>query len=311
MTGEAVQHFSGSGANGASLPPAIDASRLTVDGRAGLLSYYHAGSGAPVLLVHSVNAAASAFEVRPIFEHLQGTRSTYAVDLPGFGFSSRAERRYDVQLYATAVLDMLDVITQDLPDRPVDVIGLSLSCEFIARVAADHAHRIRKLVMINPTGFNRLGAQANGPPFANREIPGMHALLSAPLWREPLFRALTRPGTIRYFLERTYGSDQVDEDMVNYDHLTARQEGASRAPLAFLSGRLFSRDVRHLYEGLTMPVWVPHGTRGDFRDFSHAEWARKRANWHFSAFSTGAMPHFERRIEFTAELDNFLDIDAP
>ncbi|MEM9384644.1 MAG: alpha/beta hydrolase [Pseudomonadota bacterium] len=311
VVGEAFGQMSGSGANGGSLPPAVDANRLTVDGRAGPISYYHAGSGTPVLLVHSINAAASTFEMRPIFEHLQSTRSTYAVDLPGFGFSSRTARRYDVTLYTTALLDMLDVIAQDLPDRAVDVIGLSLSCEFVARVASEHPHRVRQLVLINPTGFNRLGAQANGPPLTNREIPGMHALLAAPLWREPLYRALTRPGTIRYFLQRTYGSDQVDEDMVNYDHLTARQEGASRAPLAFLSGRLFSKDVRRLYEGLDMPVWVPHGTRGDFKDFSHAEWARKRANWYFSRFTTGAMPHFERPLEFTASLDSFLDTGAP
>lgn len=304
MTSEAIQHISSSGV--ATLPPAVDASRLAVDGRAGALSYYHAGSGTPVLLVHSVNAAGSAFEVRPLFEHLRASRSTYAVDLPGFGFSERSDRRYDLQLYCTAILDMLDVIAQDLPDRPVDVVALSLSCEFVARVASDHPKRFRKLVFINPTGFNRSAATGGGPPESNREIPGIHALLSAPLWREPLFRALTRRGTIRYFLERTYGSNKVDEDMVDYDFLTARQRGASRAPLAFLSGRLFSRDVRQLYERLEMPVWVPHGTRGDFRDFSHAEWARKRSNWKFTAFSTGALPHFERRLEFMSELDAFV-----
>ena len=38
-------------------------------GRAGL-SYYVAGAGAPMLLVHSINAAGSAYEVKPIFERL-------------------------------------------------------------------------------------------------------------------------------------------------------------------------------------------------------------------------------------------------
>ena len=304
MSSEA--HIS-SGASATTLPPAVDASRLAVDGRAGTLSYYHAGSGAPVLLVHSINAAASAFEMRPVFEHLRSRRSTYAVDLPGFGFSARGERRYDLQLYCTSILDMLDVIAQDLPDRPVDVIGLSLSCEFVARIAAEHPQRFRRLVLINPTGFNRPGPKAAIAPETDREIPGMHAILSFPLWRDSLFRALTRRGTIRYFLERTYGSAQVDEDLVNYDYLTARQSGAVNAPLAFLCGRLFSRDVRSLYERLEMPVWVPHGTRGDFKNFNHADGARERANWEFSAFSTGALPHFERRLEFMAGLDAFLD----
>ena len=62
------------------LPPAIEAERREHDGRAGRLSYYVAGSGAPLLLVHSVNAAASAYEMRPLFEHYRGSRRVYAVD---------------------------------------------------------------------------------------------------------------------------------------------------------------------------------------------------------------------------------------
>ena len=42
------------------LPPALDGERFEFDG----LSGYVAGEGPPLLLVHSVNAAASAAEVR-------------------------------------------------------------------------------------------------------------------------------------------------------------------------------------------------------------------------------------------------------
>lgn len=53
------------------------------------------GEGAPVVLVHSVNAAASSFEMRPLFEGLRGERPVLAFDLPGFGRSQRGPRRYD------------------------------------------------------------------------------------------------------------------------------------------------------------------------------------------------------------------------
>jgi hypothetical protein len=58
----------------ATLPPALEAERRETNGNAGRLSYYVAGCGAPLLLIHSVNAAASAFEVRPIFESMRTTR---------------------------------------------------------------------------------------------------------------------------------------------------------------------------------------------------------------------------------------------
>src|SRR5512141_2005525 len=69
------------------LPHALTGKRRTFSGRAGRLSYYVGGEGAPLLLIHSVNASASAYEVLPIYEHFRPRRRVYAVDLPGFGFS--------------------------------------------------------------------------------------------------------------------------------------------------------------------------------------------------------------------------------
>src|SRR3712207_5691746 len=92
------------------LTPAGSGERREVTGRAGRLSYYVAGEGPPLLLIHSINAAGSAYEVRPIFEPMRQRHRVFAVDLPGFGFSDRRERNYSVRLYADAVHDMLDAI---------------------------------------------------------------------------------------------------------------------------------------------------------------------------------------------------------
>jgi hypothetical protein len=99
------------------LTPALDAPRRTISGRAGRLSYYVAGSGAPLLLIHSINAAGSAYEVKPIFEAMTQDRRVYAVDLPGFGFSDRSDRDYTPRLYTDAVHDMLGVIAEEDGDR--------------------------------------------------------------------------------------------------------------------------------------------------------------------------------------------------
>ena len=125
------------------LPPAIPAERLEIEGRSGRLSYYVAGQGAPLLLLHSINAAGSAREVRPAFEHAQRSRRVYAPDLPGYGFSDRSPRRYDIPLFCDAIRDLLAVIAADHGKQPVDALGLSLSAEFLARVAADEPARFR------------------------------------------------------------------------------------------------------------------------------------------------------------------------
>lgn len=286
------------------LPPALDAERLETNGQAGRLSYYVAGEGSPLLMLHSINAAGSAFEMRPVFEHYRPARTVYAPDLPGFGFSDRSPRDYSVRLYTDAVHDILDQIPGT---EPVDAIALSLSAEFLARAVSEQPDRFRRLILITPTGFRGDSNALREAEGTTREKPWLHRLLTVPLWRHALYAQLVRPRVIRYFLKRTWGSDDYDEDMAAYADLTSHQPGAEHAPYAFLSGGLFSKDIRTVYERLELPVWVPHATRGDFRNFSGAGWARERANWTVQPFDSGALPHFERPDEFFAAADRFLN----
>lgn len=290
------------------LPPAVNGERREHRGRAGRLSVYVGGPrrAAPLLLVHSINAAASAYEVKPVYERMAATRRVYAPDLPGFGFSDRSRRDYTIRLYTDAVHDALDLIAAEHGDAAVDVLAVSLASEFAARAATETPQRFRSLALVTPTGFARPEPPYRGPAEASREIPGLLGAVSVPLWSGALFSVLTSRTSIRYFLRRTYGSDAVDEGLVEYAYLTAHQPGAKHAPLAFLSGRLFARDIRNVYEQLRLPVWVPHATRGDFRNFSGAAWARARANWRFQSMPTGALPHFEQTDAFVAAFEAFL-----
>jgi len=134
----------------------------------------------------------------------------------------------------------------------------------------------------------------------------LDSVLTFPLWKKPLYRALVRQGTIRYFLRRTYGSPNIDESLAQYCYLTSHQPGAERAPFAFLGGGLFGKDIRSVYESLAMPVFVPHGTRGDFADFSGGQWTKERDNWELRPYASGAMPHYELGDTFMNDLDEFL-----
>jgi pimeloyl-ACP methyl ester carboxylesterase len=292
------------------LPPALAAERRELTGRSGRLTYYVAGSGTPLLLLHSINAAASAYEVKPAFEHAARTHRTYAPDLPGYGFSDRSPRRYDAALFCDAVRDLLDAIAAERGPQPVDALALSLASEFLARVAAEQPARFRTLTLVTPTGFNRGADEMRGAPGSNREVPGVYATTTFPLWRSALFNGLVSRASIRYFLKRTFGADTVDEGLVDYAWRTTHQSGAANAPFAFLSGRLFSADVRNVYEQLTLPVWLAHGTRGDFRDFSESEWTRARPNWRAQAFDTGALVYYQQPNEFFAAWDAFLKTAA-
>ena len=287
------------------LPPALPGERGTTQGRAGRLSFYVAGSGAPLLLIHSINAAGSAYEVRPIAERIRDRR-VYAVDLPGFGFSDRSERAYTIRLYTDAIHDMLDVIAAEAGPGPVDALALSLSCEFLARAATEAPERFRSLAFVTPTGFEKGADTRRGPEGASREVPGLYRAFTVPLWTQTVFDLLASRRSIRYFLEKTWGSKAIDEGLLDYDYLTTHQPGAPNAPFNFVSGRLFSADIRAVYERITHPVYLAHGTRGDFQDFSQAGWLRERPNWRVEAFDAGALLHFERPEAFMRSYEQHL-----
>jgi pimeloyl-ACP methyl ester carboxylesterase len=188
----------------------------------------------------------------------------------------------------------------------VDALALSLSSEFLARAAAERPDDFRTLALVSPTGFSARGPRESAPG-THRGMPGVHRVVAAPAWRRALFGALTRRGSIRYFLKRTYGSPKVHEDLVDYDFLTTHRPGAEHAPLYFLSGFLFSADVGPLYRALRQPVWMTHGVRGDFVDYRHQSEFAGNPRWRIEVFPTGALPHFERPDEFARKFEAFLD----
>ena len=261
---------------------------------------------APLVLIHSVNAAASAFEIRPLFEHYSASRRTYAIDLPGFGLSDRSERAYSPRLMTDAVLALTNHVRRRHPGERVDGLAVSLGCEFLARAAVEDPGAFRSLALVSPTGFSGR-RRLDGPPGSTREVPGLHSVLSWRLWADGLYRLLTRPAVIRYFLRRTFGRKEIDEALWEYDVHLARQGGAKHAPLYFLSGALFSNDISRVYDRLDLPVWLSHGVRGDFVDFRRADAMRAMSNWSFSRFDSGALPYFERLNEFVGAYDAFLD----
>lgn len=289
------------------LPAAMTAEeiRLEVPG-VGRVHVYRAGptGGAPLLLIHSVNAAGSAFEVKPVFEHYRATRPTYALDLPGFGLSERSARRYTPRLMTDAVHGVVREIVRREGETKVDALALSLGCEFLARAATEDTRSYRSLSLVSPTGLE--GELRRGPVGTTREVAGMYRLLSFSAWSSALYRGLTRPGVIRYFLERTWGGRAIDEGLWAYDVATTRVPGAKYAPLDFLSAALFGADIGNIYESLAIPVWVSHGVRGDFVKFEAVKSLSNRAHWATTVFETGAIPYFEAPAAFFAALDAFV-----
>lgn len=297
------------------LPPPVSGQRHEVESAVGRLTYYSASNGsreadAPLLLIHSINAAGSAYEISPLYEHYRQTRTVYALELPGFGHSERGKRKYSIRMMTDAIHKMVAIIQKDHGAAPIDALALSLSCEFIARAVMENPLAFRSVALISPTGFSTDPKKSEWRD-GTRGKPWLHALFEQPLWSRGFFRLLTSQTSINYFLRKTWGSDNFDRGLAAYDYLTTHQEGAQHAPYYFVSGFLFSADIMKIYLSLTLPVWMSHGVRGDFVNYKNKKLVEGRANWTIDVFPTGAMPHFEVKDDFVRAYDSFVKkVDA-
>ena len=263
------------------------------------------GDAPPLLLIHSINAAGSAYEVKPLYEHYRQSRIVYALDLPGFGHSERGKRAYSVRLMTDAIHAACNRIEARHGGAPFDALAVSLSCEFLARAIVEQPRHIRSAALISPTGFT-VKPRGAGRPGGTRAKPWLHHIFEQPLWSGGLWKALVSHRSIRFFLKKTWGSANIDEGLAAYDYLTTHQPGAQHAPYYFVSGYLFSDDILDVYRAMKLPVWMVHGVRGAFTDYTEKKRVASLPNWRIDVMQTGAMPHFEMRETFIAAYDNFL-----
>jgi pimeloyl-ACP methyl ester carboxylesterase len=278
-------------------PPALSAQRKWfASDRAGNLSYYvdKMGTGRPLVLIHSVNAAPSAHEMAPLFEFYQGQRPVYALDLPGFGFSERTPRRYSPELYESAIVDFL----RSEVGEAADVIALSLGCEFAARAAVAEPSLFNSLVFISPSG---LGSR-------DMPLPGdrIHRFVSFPLWSQPLFDLLTSRASIRWFLGKSFVGEPA-QSFLDYAYITSHQPGARYAPLWFISGVLFTPGVRTaVYENVTRPTLVLYDEDPNVNFDRLPDLLAVNGRWRAVRLQpTRGLPHWEKLPETTTILADF------
>lgn len=284
------------------LHAAIEAERHVIaTADAGAISYYEdtSGDGRPLVLLHGIHAAASAFEMRPLFIEFRGERPVYALDLPGFGFSQRGGMPYTVQTYVRAIEHALRHIATEREDGRADVVALSLSCEYAAQVAAELPDLIHSLVFISPTGF------ASPKKARERRIPGVLKKLAG-MGGELFFDALVTKPSLSHYLRKSFAG-RVDRGLLDYSHATSHQPGAQYAPLAFVSGELFPHtDPKQVYGNVKAPVLVlydedPHTSFGGLRPFAvtHPNYTAERVH------NTRGLPHIEARGRTIAALRGY------
>ena len=247
---KASERTAGRGASSLDRALVCDTETLVWENGAPMTFYVDRGhTGRPLLLIHSINAAPSAMEIKPLFDYFRTSRPCYAPDLPGFGLSARDPINYTVELFSHAIAELINSVTDEHGLSP-DIVTLSLSSEFAVRAIVERHAPCHSLTCISPTG---LGRRPPPGPDVGKKI---NALTATPLLGASLYRLLTTAVSVRYFLNKAFTAE-VPKELVDYAVRTTRQPGARFAPFAFLSMQLFSADaLKNLYGALTSPTLI-------------------------------------------------------
>ncbi|NTW00041.1 MAG: alpha/beta hydrolase [Oscillochloris sp.] len=230
------------------------------DWRGYRVASYRAGAGQPMLLVHSINAAASAFEMRGPFSELQGDSEVYAIDLLGYGNSDRPKRRYSAEDYIDQIGAQLARI-----GAPTVVVASSLGAAYAVAAADRWPERVRSLVLVCPVGISQFSSTVGPLGW------GVYRILSGPIGQR-IFRWLTSERSMRYFLGRQayYDPASITPETLAGFVLASRRSGAYYAPICFLTG-LLNCNIAAAYARLRQPILVIWGRQATTTSVKRAD----------------------------------------
>ena len=216
----------------------------------GRLRYLNGGTGAPLVMLHTVRTQAEHF--RHLIPLVQEHHNVYALDLPGMGYSEIVPgASYDEPAMRAAVERL---ITQ-LDLRDVTLLGESMGAVLALTTAADLPERVRRVVAVNPYDYK--GGIARSSLLARLIVTGVLAPGIGPIVArqepKPIMRAVLRGGVVD---KTTLRGDYVDELL-----RVGRRPGyptVARAVYANLPSLIAARSR---YADVTAPVHLVYGEK--------------------------------------------------
>ena len=214
----------------------------------GRLRYITGGTGAPLVLLHTVRTQAEHF--RHLIPLVQQRYTVYALDLPGMGYSQIVPGASYQEPAMRAAVERL--ITQ-LDLRDVTLLGESMGAVLALTTAPDLPDRVRRVVAINP--YDYTGGILRSSLLARLIITGVLApgvgRMLAGLEPKPIMRAVLHGGLVD---KTALETDYLDELLK-----VGRRPGyptVARAVYASLPSLIAARSR---YTQVTAPIHLIYG----------------------------------------------------
>ncbi|PQV65467.1 Pimeloyl-ACP methyl ester carboxylesterase [Abditibacterium utsteinense] len=263
--------------------------------RFGDIAYTVAGSGAPILLLHGLEAGRSMAEWRAIFGPLSENHTVYALDFPGWGLSDATREGYN----ATDFAEVISHFIKDIIGSPTTVIAAGEAGIFAA-LAARGGAPIQQLILSCPVppALDAPSGESRAEAMLQRTLSG--SLLNAPVlgtaalnWARSRANLAVR-ARFHGFFDKDFGTRESE-----LWHVAAHQKGADFGQKCFLQGA-FSCDWRAAWSEIEVPsllIWGRNALREGYA--SAPEWLTLRPDAHLEVVENALLfPHLEQPERF-------------
>jgi pimeloyl-ACP methyl ester carboxylesterase len=220
------------------------------EGGRGRLRYLTGGTGAPLVLLHTVRTQAEHF--RHLIPLVQRRYTVYALDLPGMGYSEIVPgASYEEPAMRAAVKRLIS----DLDLHDVTLLGESMGATLALTAAADLPGRIRQVVAVN--AYDYRGGIARSSPLARLIVTGVIAPGTGPLLArlepKPVMRAILTGGLA--------DPDALREDYLDELLRVGRRPGYPTVARAVYRNLPSLAAARTQYPKVTAPVHLIYGDK--------------------------------------------------
>ena len=243
---------------------------------------------APVVFVHGFGASSAHWRFN--FEPISAQQSCWAIDLLGFGASSKPRSqlgdelsqpgsvRYGFDLWGNLLADFVQQVVRANETGQVQLVGNSIGGLVVLRATQLLQERgcpPRQVVLLNCAQRQLDDKNAAALTAAQRwSRPLVKRLVRQRTLLRPLFASVARPLFVRQVLAKAYPSGQnVDAELVELLVQPSRDEGAVEAFRGFVN--LFNDHIApELLDQLELPVRLLWGAADPWEPLDEAKrWA--------------------------------------
>lgn len=222
------------------------------DWRFGQIFYTKQGEGAPILLIHDLNACSSEYEWNKIVEKLSQTNTVYTLDLLGCGKSDKPNITYTNYLYVQLITDFIKHVIGE----KTDVIATGTSSSFVLMSCKNDNTIIGKVMLINPNSISSLAK------IPTKRTKMLKLLISIPVIGTLLFNILHSKESIEqtYLTDYFYTPQAVDDDFIKIYHESAHSaKMGSKYLFASIKGRYINVNIIECLKSLDNSIFIITG----------------------------------------------------